>query len=359
MISNLSNIITPPTTLNDSPHIVCDNLVKIYKVAHLEVVALQGLDLVVNPGELLGIVGASGSGKSTLLNILGGLDRPSAGRVWVSGNDLLKYSDIALDRYRREKVGFVWQQSARNLIPYLTALENVELPMTLAGKAGPSKRKRAEALLDIVGLGDRIHHHLSELSGGEQQRVAISVSLANNPELLLADEPTGEVDEATSLSIYETFRRLNEEYGLTILIVSHDLRIAHQVDRVVAIRDGKTAAETVRQSRSNGKSDKRDSSDSGSKEVEEVVFEELTVLDSAGRLQVPKDYLEKFNIRGRVRLELADNGILILPVEYAANDISAEDVSARLEEVRKKSGIRGFLTMKWRERMEKRNTDRE
>ncbi len=354
MISNLSSLLSPPTTLNDSPHIVCDNLVKIYKVAHLEVVALQGLDLVINPGELLGIVGASGSGKSTLLNILGGLDRPSAGRVWVGGNDLLKYSDSALDRYRREEVGFVWQQSARNLIPYLTALENVELPLTLAGKAGSNKRIRAEALLDAVGLGDRMKHHLSELSGGEQQRVAIAVSLANNPQLLLADEPTGEVDEATSLTIYETLKNLNHEYGLTILIVSHDPRIAHHVDRVVAIRDGKTAAETVRQSRSNGKNGKNDQQENGLEDVEEIVFEELTVLDSAGRLQVPKDYLERFNIRGRVRLETTDKGILILPVEHAASELSAEDVSAELEEIRKQSGIRGFLTKMWRERMEKR-----
>lgn len=356
MISNLSSLISSPT-LNGSPHIVCDNLVKIYKIAHLEVVALQGLDLIVTPGEILGIVGASGSGKSTLLNILGGLDRPSAGRVWVGGMDLLKFSDIALDRYRREKVGFVWQQSARNLIPYLTALENVELPMTLAGQVGPTKRKRAEALLDTVGLGDRMKHHLSELSGGEQQRVAIAVSLANNPQLLLADEPTGEVDEATSLTLYETLRRLNLELGLTILIVSHDLRIAHHVDRVVAIRDGKTSAETVRQSRPNDKSEKSDPLDTKIDEVEEIFFEELTVLDSAGRLQVPKDYLEKFNIRGRVRLEITENGILILPVEQAASELSAEDVSTELEEVRQQSGIRGFLTRKWRERLEKRHTN--
>jgi ABC-type lipoprotein export system ATPase subunit/bifunctional DNA-binding transcriptional regulator/antitoxin component of YhaV-PrlF toxin-antitoxin module len=313
--------------------------------------------LVINPGELLGIVGASGSGKSTLLNILGGLDRPSAGRVWVGGNDLLKFSDAALDRYRREEVGFVWQQSARNLIPYLTALENVELPMTLAGKAGPDKRKRAEDLLDSVGLSDRMKHHLSELSGGEQQRVAIAVSLSNNPQLLLADEPTGEVDQATSLTIYETLNSLNEEFGLTMLIVSHDPGLAHHVDRVVAIRDGKTAAETVRQSRKNEREENQDKPETGDEEIEELLFEELTVLDSAGRLQVPKEHLEKFNIRRRVRLEVTDNGILILPVEHTANELSAEDVSAELEEVRKQSGIRGFITRVWRERMERRSSD--
>jgi ABC-type lipoprotein export system ATPase subunit/bifunctional DNA-binding transcriptional regulator/antitoxin component of YhaV-PrlF toxin-antitoxin module len=331
---------------------VCDNLVKIYKVAHLEVVALQGLDLVVSPGELLGIVGASGSGKSTLMNILGGLDRPSAGRIWVEGNDLLKLSDTGLDRYRREKVGFVWQQSARNLIPYLSAIENIELPMTLAGQSGPDKNRRAEALLDMVGLADRKKHQLSELSGGEQQRVAIAVSLANNPQLLLADEPTGEVDEATSLTIYETFKRLNHEFGLTILIVSHDPGIAHHVDRVVAIRDGKTAAETVRQTRPNGVSDDKASTDQSA--TEEVIFEELTVLDSAGRLQVPKEYLERFNIRGRVRLDVTEEGILIIPVEHADQGISAGQVSSELDESSKHRGLRGYLALKWRERFEKR-----
>jgi putative ABC transport system ATP-binding protein len=358
MINNLQSLISPPK-ISDSPHIVCDNLVKIYKIANLEVVALQGLDLIVAPGELLGIVGASGSGKSTLMNILGGLDRPSAGRVWVEGNDLLKFSDTALDRYRREKVGFVWQQSARNLIPYLSALENVELPMTLAGQAGPEKRKRAEALLENVGLGERKKHHLSELSGGEQQRVAIAVSLANNPQLLLADEPTGEVDEATAKTIYATFRRLNEEYKLTIMIVSHDPGIAHNVDRVVAIRDGKTAAETVRQRRKNGKraesQDEGETATANETEVEEEdIFEELTVLDSAGRLQVPKEYLEELGIRRRVRLELTDDGILILPVEGGVdNTLIAEDVATELEETRKQSGLRGFITRKWQERQEK------
>ena len=232
--------------MSTEPFIICDNLVKIYKIANLEVFALQGLDLVVAPGELMGIVGASGSGKSTLMNILGGLDRPSAGRVWVDNNDLLKMSDAALNRYRRSKVGFVWQQASRNLIPYLSAVENVQLPMTLAGNSRGAKR-RATELLEMVGLGPRSHHGLRQLSGGEQQRVAIAVSLANSPTLLLADEPTGEVDSQTALSIYQTLQTLNRELGLTILIVSHDTGIARHVQRVVAIRDGKLASETVRQ----------------------------------------------------------------------------------------------------------------
>ena len=188
------------------PYILCDNLVKIYKVAGLEVVALQGLDLAVAKGELMGIVGASGSGKSTLMNILGGLDRPSAGRVWVGGRSLLDLTDGALTQYRRTQVGFVWQQGARNLIPFLTAYENIELPMILAGVPASQARSRVEALLEAVGLADRRRHYMTQLSGGEQQRVAIAVALANQPALILADEPTGELDNTTALTIYTAFK---------------------------------------------------------------------------------------------------------------------------------------------------------
>src|SRR5512146_1149153 len=230
------------------PLIVCENLVKIYKVADLEVVALQGLDLIVERGEMLGIVGTSGSGKSTLMNILGGLDRPSAGRVTVDGIDLLSLSDNAMNQYQRAKVGFVWQRTSRNLIPYLTALENTELPMTMAWVTNrKQKRDWAEELLDAVGLYHRRHHHLTQLSGGEQQRVAIAVALANKPVLLLGDEPTGEVDSVTAQAIMDTFRQLCQRMDLTTVIVTHDPRIATQVDRVVAIRDGKISTETIRQ----------------------------------------------------------------------------------------------------------------
>ncbi len=296
---------------NGQPFIVCDNLVKIYRVAEHDVVALQGLDMVVEPGELMGVVGVSGSGKSTLMNILGGLDRPTAGRIWTNGNDLLKLSNQALDQYRLSTVGFVWQQASRNLIPYLSAIKNVEMPMILAGNVG--KKKRAEELLDLVGLSERKHHKLSELSGGEQQRVAIAVALVNRPQLLLADEPTGEVDEANSRMIYQIFKDLNDELKLTTLIVSHDIGLARHVDRVIAIRDGKIATETVRSS--NGSKGQTDGSTSieGSME-DEHHFTELTVLDSAGRLQIPKEYREHFEIRRRVQLELQEEGILIRPV---------------------------------------------
>ncbi len=332
--------------MTQEPFIICDNLVKIYKVADLEVVALQGLDLVVAPGELLGIVGASGSGKSTLMNILGGLDRPSAGRVWVDGYDLLKMSDAALNRYRRAKVGFVWQQGARNLIPYLNALENVELPMTLAGQTGRKKRQRAKELLEAVGLAERQYHQLGQLSGGEQQRVAIAVALANNPSLLLADEPTGEVDSTTALTIYKTFQDLNRQYGLTTLIVSHDPGLARHVNRVVAIRDGKTASETVRQAGAMASSNNELAAE-GDLVQEEDIFEELVVLDSAGRLQVPKEYLEQFNIKGRARLELTEEGSLIRPAPQSAHTRAAETPVSELVPVPKARGLRG-LWGRWR-----------
>jgi len=294
----------------DKPYIVCDNLVKIYKVDDLEVVALQGLDLTVDPEEMLGVIGPSGSGKSTLMNILGGLDRPSAGRAWVGDQDLLKTSNAGLNKYRRTHVGFVWQQSARNLVPYLNAYENITLPMTLAGVKERQKKNWGNELLEMVGLSDRKRHLLSQMSGGEQQRVAIAVSLANRPGLLLADEPTGEVDEETSLAIYNTFKELNQQLGITILIVSHDPGIARHVDRVVAIRDGKLATETVRRSGSKN----AENLDHPADFEPESEFEELIVLDSAGRLQLPKDYLDQLAIQKRVHLELLEDGIMIRPV---------------------------------------------
>jgi len=326
----------------DEPLIICDNLVKIYKVANLEVVALQGLDLVVKRGELLGVVGASGSGKSTLMNILGGLDHPSAGRVWVDGYDLLKLSDFSLDRYRRAKVGFVWQQGARNLVPYLNALENVMLPMTLAGQAGRQPRRRAEELLSSVGLAERRRHYLQQMSGGEQQRVAIAVALANDPSLLLADEPTGEVDSATALTIYETFQDLTLHYGLTTIIVSHDSDIAYHVHRVVAIRDGRTSSDTVRQpvAEALAEGETLSAADTAAKEPQ---FEELVVVDSAGRLQVPKEYLQRLNIKGRVRLELREGEIAIQPAQSATEAHEAEKLATELAAAPQVRGVAGLL----------------
>jgi ABC-type lipoprotein export system ATPase subunit/bifunctional DNA-binding transcriptional regulator/antitoxin component of YhaV-PrlF toxin-antitoxin module len=326
--------------MSEGPFILCDNLVKIHKIADLEVVALQGLDLEVKQGELLGIVGASGSGKSTLLNILGGLDRPSAGRVLVGGRDLLKMSDAALTTYRRTQVGFVWQQGARNVIPYLSSESNVELPMILAGHAGGSTKKRAGELLDAVGLTSRRHHYLGQLSGGEQQRVAIAVALANSPALLLADEPTGELDSSTALSIYQTFRDLCRRYGVTTLIVSHDPKIARHVDRVVAIRDGKLAGETVRRVNvvAPGTSEK-------DQPAHEEHFEEYAVLDSAGRLQLPKDLREQYGIKERARLEPAEAGILVRAVERQVTEATGASEQTQNEKpVVERRGLKGLFS---------------
>jgi ABC-type lipoprotein export system ATPase subunit len=291
--------------------IQCSNLVKIYKVDDdLEVMALQGLDMTIEKGEMMGIIGNSGSGKSTLLNMLGGLDRPSAGKLMVDGKDLLRLSDKDLVKYKLETVGFVWQNNARNLIPYLTAQQNVELPMLLKGKR---KKERAKELLEMVGLGDKVKSRLNELSGGEQQRVAIAISLANDPRLLLADEPTGSVDTKTADIILDLFRKLNRELGVTIVIVTHDVQLTKKMDRVVAIRDGKTSSEILRKNiylEHEFDSDER-------LEEEEDSHVELAVLDSAGRLQIPSDYLEATGLvdKNKVRIELEDGRIVIINPE--------------------------------------------
>jgi ABC-type lipoprotein export system ATPase subunit/antitoxin component of MazEF toxin-antitoxin module len=305
--------------------IVCENLVKIYSLAGVEVMALQGLDLTVQEGEMLGIVGASGSGKTTLMNVLGGLDRPTAGKVTVFERELLKLSDAALDVYRRTQVGFVWQQASRNLVPYLTALENVELPLRLAHLPAAERQSRALELLETLGIGDRLHHRPDQLSGGEQQRAAIGVAMANRPLLLLADEPTGELDTATSVEVFNALRKVNTLYSTTTIIVSHDGRIGQFVDRVVVIRDGRTSSET-RESRieSRESNEGRRSSESRIPNHESRMTDpasrlsspdELVILDAAGRMQIPREFLERLNIGDRVRLELDGNHIAIQPVE--------------------------------------------
>lgn len=281
--------------------IVCDNLVKIYKIADLEVVALQGLDLVVDEGEFIAIVGASGSGKSTLLNVLGGLDTPSAGHARVAGYDLLDMNARDRTFYRRRTVGFIWQQTARNLLPYLSAVENVELPMTLDGGSGRYRRFRALELLEKVGLADRAHHRPAQLSGGEQQRVAIAVALANQPRVVFADEPTGELDSRTAAEIFDVLRDINQAEGGTIVVVTHDPLVAEHVTRTVAIRDGRTSSEVLRRT-----------------EIDEVgahrvVSEEFAVLDRVGRMQLPHEYVEALELERRVRLTLDPDHINVWP----------------------------------------------
>ena len=291
----------------------CENLVKIYKTSDVEAVALQGLDLDVKKGELMAIVGNSGSGKSTLLNMLGGLDRPSAGSLTVDGKDLLKFMDKDYMEYKRDTVGFVWQNNARNLVPYLTAVQNVELPMLLKGRKG--RRERALELLKKVGLEKRKNSRLDQMSGGEQQRVAIAIAMANDPKLLLADEPTGSVDTKTSAMILDIFKELNRSEGVTVVIVTHDLKLADHIDRVVAIRDGRTSSEIIRK-----KSYAEELNEMGVViSTEEATHEELAVLDRSGRLQLPKEYMQTLGIKGggKVKVELDEErgGILLFPSE--------------------------------------------
>jgi peptide/nickel transport system ATP-binding protein len=281
------------------PFVTCDNLVKIYKVADLEVIALQGLDLEVGHGEMVALVGPSGSGKSTLLNVIGGLDVPTAGEVQVDGRDLLKMDERDRVQYKREAVGFVWQQPSRNLLPYLTARENVEMPMVLSGRPGGERSDRARELLEVVGLEERGSFRPDQLSGGEQQRAALAVALANNPTLLLGDELTGQIDSDAARQVYDALHRINDAYGTTIILVTHDLLVSRLVDRVVAIRDGRTSTE-IRRS--------RDRDDGTIQEEEEWV-----ILDQAGRLQLPGSYVEALEMAARVKVRLEPDHVSIWP----------------------------------------------
>ena len=286
--------------------ITCDRLVRIFTTDGIEVQALQGLDLLVREGELMALVGASGSGKSTLMNILAGLDTATAGAARVAGRDLL--SMTAKDRlaYRREVVGFVWQQTSRNLLPYLTAAQNITLPMQLTGararKARRTHTQRALDLLELMEISDCRDRRPHQMSGGQQQRVAIAVALANNPAVLLADEPTGELDSHTAEQIFAAFRTANEHLGTTIVIVTHDQAVAGEVRRTVAIRDGRTSTEVLRRSEVDATTGH-----------ETVVAREYAMLDRAGRLQLPADYTSALGMRDRVALELEPDHIGVWP----------------------------------------------
>ncbi|GAB2869685.1 ABC transporter ATP-binding protein [Actinoallomurus bryophytorum] len=285
----------------ENAHIVCDNLVRIYRTEGVEVIALQGLDLLVGKGEMVALVGASGSGKSTLLNILAGLDVPTAGVARVADADLLDMSGRERLRFRRELVGFVWQQTGRNLLPYLSAAENVEMPMRFAGRGRKDRRSRAAELLELMGVGHRAGARPAEMSGGEQQRVSIAVAVANQPKIILADEPTGELDTATGAEVFGALRRANRELGVTTVIVTHDPDVAGNVDRTVGIRDGRTSSEILR----------RTTLDADGRE--EIVAAEYAVLDRAGRLQLPREFTSALEMKDRVRLALETDHIGVWP----------------------------------------------
>ena len=281
-------------------YVECRDLFKIFKPADLEVVALRGVDLEIAPGELAAIVGASGSGKTTLLNILAGLERPSAGQVRVGHRDLLNISDRELVRYRRQEVGFVWQAAARNLMPWLTVRDNIELPMALAHFPRSRRRQRSGELLDALQMTDKAQRFPAQLSGGEQQRAAIGVALANQPPLLLADEPTGELDTQMAGEIFQLLGEMNRAFGVTVVVVTHYPGVAEYVNRVVHIRDGRISSESFRESTFRRAGDR--------------VQQEYLVVDRAGRLQLPRDYVEQLGRGGLTGLAAADltNGQITL-----------------------------------------------
>lgn len=293
------------------PHILCEDVVRIFKGEGIEVQALQGLNLTVMPGEMTAVVGASGSGKSTLLTILSGLDRPTAGKAQVAGVDLLGLSRKERSRYQRETVGFIWQQTPRNLLPYLTAAENVALPMAITGRKDSDAR--VPDLLELAGVAHCRDRRPQEMSGGEQQRVALAVALSNEPKVILADEPTGELDEHTSAEALEAMRRVNEELGTTTLIVTHDPTVSEHVKRTVQIRDGRCSTETLRRTGRNNDGD------------EHLIAEEFAVIDRVGRLQLPQEFMESLDMKDRVRLGLEPDHVRVTPADTATPSDSAEE----------------------------------
>ncbi len=289
---------------DNAPMVLAENLVKIYKTSELEVLALQGLDLRVERGELTAIIGNSGSGKSTFLNMLGGLDEPSAGKLFVDGKNLFKLTNKEKVLYKRDTVGFVWQNNGRNLLPFMNAMENIMTPMHLT--SDKNKKERALELLDLVGMSHRKYSRMNQLSGGEQQRIAIAIALANRPKLLLADEPTGSVDRKTADYIFDLFKRLNTEYHQTIIIVTHDVELSKKVARVVAIRDGKISSERIL---------KEHYSNLGNGEInwmEEETQDEFSIVDRAGRIQIPRNMLDSLELKGnKIKVTIEDKTIML------------------------------------------------
>jgi ABC-type lipoprotein export system ATPase subunit len=303
-----------------APLITCEGLVKIYKAADLEVTALQGLELEVRRGEMLAIMGASGSGKTTLLNILSGLDAPSAGRCVVAGVDLTRLTEGQRDAYCGRVIGQVWQQTARNLFFDATLAENVELPQALSGVLTRARRARALDLLERVGLGGLAKRRPGEVSGGEQQRCSIAVALANGPALLLADEPTGNLDSQTAYGVFEVLRAFNRE-ELTVVTVTHDPAIAALCDRTIAIRDGRTSTETVRVAASLAEGAGVAASALGSLTgLSSSTHREAAVIDRAGRVQLPHESVERLGFRGRAEVRETSDHLELWPLGSAPSD---------------------------------------
>lgn len=301
-MSDKNNV--PNQNIDADCMVKADSLVKIYKTKETEVLALQGLDMEVKKGELTALIGNSGSGKSTFLNMIGGIDRPSAGSLWVDGKNLFTMTEKQLADYKRETVGFVWQNNGRNMLPFLPVLENIMLPMNISGTK--KKREKALELLERVGLSSKKNSRMNMLSGGEQQRIAIAIALSNSPKLLLADEPTGSVDTKTANYIFDIFSELNAD-GQTILIVTHDIQLSKKVKRVVAIRDGKISSERVLKE---GYKDRV--RESGIDWFAEESQDEYAVLDRAHRVQLPQELLSEIGITDNKVKITSKNGEIII-----------------------------------------------
>ena len=289
----------------------CDGLVKLYKTSEVEVMALQGLELGIERGELIAIIGKSGSGKTTLLNIIGALEQPSAGKIRIDGQELSSMTPKQLEEIRKKKIGFVWQKSSQNLFPYMTAVENIESQLYYERMSKKARREKALSLLEEVGLADKADSFPAELSGGEQQRVAIAVALIRDPEILLADEPTGAVDSKTSDMVQNLFRKLNRERGVTVIIVTHDVSLANKVDRVVMISDGRVTTEKIMKEKyKENISALNDENFDMSK-----VHEEYSVVDKAGRLKLSDEIREQIGMNSRVKVEVIDGKVVISSTE--------------------------------------------
>lgn len=279
--------------------VIVRDLMKVYRRGTKEVIALRGIDFEVRPKEFLSIVGPSGSGKSTLLKLLGALDKPTAGVVLFDGHNITLLDDYRSMIYRRRMVGFVWQTG--NLVPGLSAIKNVKLPMKLAGVQGQAADERARMLLETMGLQNRMQHKPHQLSGGENQRVAICVALANKPEMLLADEVTGELDTETTEMVMEALKRINTDFETTIINVTHNPRVAEYASRVLRIRDGLIEGQR------------------------HVLYGDISEIDAKGRMVIPETVRRLAGIEKRVVLKVTAQGLLVSPLESEKEEQTAPE----------------------------------
>jgi putative ABC transport system ATP-binding protein len=280
-------------------YIDCKRLVKAYKIDRHEILALRGIEFTMEKGEAVAIIGPSGAGKSSLLNLLGGLDTPTAGQLHVDGLDLLELKGKKLADYRLKRVGFLWQAIERNLFAHRSALRNVTLPMMLAGIPFWERTRRAKELLEAVGLRDQMYKRPSQLSGGQQQRVALAVALANRPDLLLADEPTGALDRTSSRQVMELIQELRLRYGLTVLMVTHDMEIAAYADRVLTLRDGALGQDISHPE------------------------EDALKIDESGRIRLPDAVQSHLSEAPRIAVEIRPEGVLLRPEAEQTDDTGA------------------------------------